>query len=239
MCVSKTTGCKDRRSAVLKITGVSKIKKNITFSPTEDPIEAMFFISAAVATNSKLTIRRVPHHWIGLELLKLKKMSLEFKVGQPYQADNGITELADITIEKHNGNLRALEDKLHPNLWPGVNADNIPYFVPIAGVTRGRTLIHDWMFENRAIYYTEMTKIGMNVELADPHRVYIYGPTVFRSGDVICPPALRPASLLLIGMLGAEGSSMLRNVYTINRGYEDLAERLNSLGAHITVVHEI
>ncbi len=226
-------------SPVLKVTGVPKIKKNITFAPTEDPIEAMFFISAAVATNSQLTIRRVPIYWIGLELLKLKKMGLNYKTSKSYPADNGITELADITIYKHDGSLKALSEKLHPNLWPGINPDNIPYFVPIAAVAAGRTLIHDWMFENRAIYYTEMTKIGMNIELADPHRIYINGPTKFSRGDVVCPPALRPASLLLIGMLGAEGSSTLRNVYTINRGYEDLADRLNSLGAHITVVHEV
>lgn len=226
-------------SAVLKVTGVPFIKKNVTFAPTEDPIEAMFFIAAAVTTNSKLTIKRVPIYWIGLELLKLKKMGLEYRLGTTYPADNGVTELADITIEKHNGKLKALDEKLHPNLWPGLNPDNLPYFVPICGVAKGRTLIHDWMFENRAIYYTEMTKIGMNVELADPHRVYVTGPTKFSHGDVVCPPALRPASLLLIGMLAAPGISMLRNVYTINRGYEDIAERLNDLGAKITVLNEI
>jgi UDP-N-acetylglucosamine 1-carboxyvinyltransferase len=84
-----------------------------------------------------------------------------------------------------------------------------------------------------------MTKVGVQVELADPHRLFVTGPTKFSAGDVVCPPALRPASLLLIGMLAANGISMLRNVYTINRGYEDLAERLNSLGAHITVIHEL
>ncbi len=227
-------------SSVLKVTGVDgPIRKNITFAPTEDPIEAMFFTSAAIATNSHLTIKRVPYYWVGLEFLKLKKMGLQFDVSPTYHSDNGITELADITIHKHNGSLKAPTDKLHPNLWPGINPDNIPYFVPIAGVAQGRTLIHDWMFENRAIYYTEMTKVGMNVELADPHRIYISGPTRFTRGDVVCPPALRPASLLLIGMLAAEGLSTLRNVYTINRGYEDLAERLNSLGARIQVMHEL
>jgi len=226
-------------SPILTVTGVAKFKKNITFAPTEDPIEAMFFISAAIATNSKLTITRVPLHWIGLELLKLKKMGLVYRVGQVYPSDNGVTELADITIQKHNHTLKAPTDKLHPNLWPGINPDNIPYFVPICGVANGRTLIHDWMFENRAIYYTEMTKIGMNVELADPHRVYITGPTNFTHGDVVCPPALRPASLLLIGMLAARGTSTLRNIYTINRGYEELASRLNSLGAKIEVMNDI
>ena len=223
----------------LKVRGVSKIKKNVTFAPSEDPIEAMFFVSAAVTTNSKITIERVPYKWIGLELLKLNKMGVTYRMGKPYKAANGKTDLADLTIEKRQGDLKALSEKLHPNLFPGLNPDNLPYFVPIAAVARGRTLIHDWMYENRAIYYTEMTKVGATVELADPHRIYIIGPTKFKAADVVCPPALRPASLLLIGMLAAKGTSMLRNVYTINRGYDDLAARLNSLGAKITVLHEL
>jgi UDP-N-acetylglucosamine 1-carboxyvinyltransferase len=226
-------------TSTLTVVGVKNIKKNIEFSHTEDPIEAMFFISAAVATNSSITIKKVPHRWIGLELLKLKKMGLEFTVDAAYPADNGATELVDITILKHNFKIKAPAEKLHPNLWPGINPDNIPYFVPICGTAEGQTLIHDWMFENRAIYYTEMTKIGMTVDLADRHRIFIKGPTKWNKADVVCPPALRPASLLLIGMMCAEGVSVLRNVYTINRGYEDIAARLNSLGARIKVVSDI
>ena len=222
----------------LKVKGVSSIKKNITYAPTEDPIEAMFFLSAAVTTNSCVTIERVPYRWIALEILKLKKMGVELDFSEPYKAANGLIDLVDITVQKHT-NLKALPEKLHPNLYPGLNPDNLPYFVPIASVCQGRTLIHDWMYENRALYYTEMTKVGAQVELADPHRIYITGPTKFTPADVVCPPALRPASLLLIGMLAASGISVLRNVYTINRGYEDLAERLNSLGARITVLHDI
>lgn len=223
---------------ILTVTGLPNIKKNISYSPTEDPIEAMFFISAAVTTNSHITIKRVPIHWLGLELFKLKTMGLQYKLSPIYKAENGVIDLADLEIKKHDGSLVAPKDKLHPNLWPGINPDNIPYFVPIAAVCKGRTLIHDWMFENRAIYYTEMAKIGMNVELADPHRLYIQGPTAFIKSEVVSPPALRPASLLLIGMLAADGTSTLRNIYTINRGYEDLAKRLNNLGAHVQVFHD-
>ncbi len=223
----------------LTVTGVPFIKKNVTFAPTEDPIEAMFFIAAAIVTNSRITIRRVPCVWISLELAKLQQMGLKFTLSEPYKSANGEIDLADLVVHKHNGELRAPIDKIHPNLYPGLNPDNLPYFVLITAVAKGRTLIHDWMYENRAIYYTELTKIGAQVELADPHRVYVIGPTRFTVSDVVCPPALRPASLLLIGMLAAKGTSMLRNVYTINRGYEDLAERLNSLGARITVLHDI
>lgn len=227
-------------STVLKIRGVPYIKKNITYALSEDPIEAMFFISAAITTNSSITIERVPIDFVARELLTLQKMGLRLDMTERYKAENGKTDLVDLTVHKHDGKLRAPIEKIHPNVYPaGINADNLPYFVPIAAVAHGRTLLHDWMYENRAIYYTEMTKIGEQVELADPHRVYIVGPTKFRAGDVVCPPALRPASLLLIGMLAASGVSVLRNIYTIQRGYEDLAERLNSLGAQITVMHEL
>ena len=223
----------------LTIHGVPHIKKNITYAASEDPIEAMFFTAAAVTTNSEITIKRVPIEFMSLELLKLKKMGLSYELTPRFKALNGKTDLVDLTIHKHNGKLKALTDKIHSLPFPGLNADNLPYFVPIASVTKGRTLIHDWMYENRAIYYTEMTKIGAQIELADPHRVYITGATKFSPADVVCPPALRPASLLLIGMMAANGISMLRNIYTIQRGYEDLAERLNSLGASITVLHEM
>jgi UDP-N-acetylglucosamine 1-carboxyvinyltransferase len=223
----------------LRVRGVPFIKKNITYAPAEDPIEAMFFTAAAVTTNSQITIKRVPIDFMTLELLKLKKMGLQYDESERYKAANGHTDLVDLTIHKHDGKLKALTEKIYGRPYPGLNADNLPYFVPIAGVAKGRTLIHDWMYENRAIYYTEMTKVGMNVELADPHRLFVMGPTKFTRADVVCPPALRPASLLLIGMLAAEGISTLRNVYTINRGYEDLAMRLNSLGAQITVLNEL
>lgn len=216
------------------------IRKDVTYAPTEDPIEAMFFVSAAVTTNSSITIKRVPIDFMSLEMIKLKKMGLSYTISSRYKAANGIFDLVDMTIHKHDGSLLAPSSKIHANVYPvGMNQDNLPYFVPIAAVAKGRTLIHDWTYENRAIYYTELTKIGARVELADPHRVYVVGPNKFSRADVVCPPALRPASLLLIGMLAAPGRSILRNVYTINRGYEDLAERLNSLGAKVEVVHDL
>lgn len=227
-------------TSTLIVHGVDgPVKKNITYTPAEDPIEAMFFVSTAVTTNSEITIERVPIDFMSLEMLKLKKMGLRYDQTERYKAYNGRTDLVDLHIYKHNGELRALTEKIHANVYPGLNQDNLPYFVPIAAVTKGRTLIHDWTYENRAIYYTELTKIGANVELADPHRVYVLGPTPFSKADVVCPPALRPASLLLIGMMAAPGVSTLRNIYTIQRGYEDLAERLNSLGAHITVFQDV
>lgn len=226
-------------TTTLRVKGLKKIKKNVTYSPCEDPVEAMTFISAAITTNSSISIRRVPIDFLELELLKLEKMGLKFDESKRYKAENGKTDLVDLTIHKHNHQLKAPLEKLYGRPFPGLNIDNLPYFVPIAAVAKGRTLIHDWVYEDRALMYTEMKKIGVDLELADPHRVFVNGPTHWRIADIVAPSGIRPAVMLLIGMLATPGTSLLRNVYTINRGYEDLAERLNSLGAHIQILNEI
>ena len=81
----------------------------------------------------------------------------------------------------------------------------------------------------------EIAKLGAQVVLGDPHRIYITGGKKLVAAEVICPPVLRVGAVILICMLAAEGTSILRNVYTINRGYEDLFHRLVGLGADIRV----
>lgn len=222
----------------LKIHGKTNIKTNFSYAPAEDPIESMAFLSIAATTNSEITITRVPIEFLQVELLKLRKMGCEYEISDIYLAENGRTELADIKTLKH-GELVAPIDKILALPFPGINMDNLPFFAPIAGIARGKTLLHDWSYENRAIYFTELNRLGGSVVLADPHRVYIDGPTPYKAADIMSPPALRPAVIILIAMLAAEGTSVLRNVYSISRGYEDLAERLNTLGAKIKVLHEI
>lgn len=220
----------------LKIHGVPRIKKDVEFFPSEDPIEAMTFFSIAVTTNSPITVKRCPIDFLDLELLKLEKMGVKFKLSKPYKSRNGITNLVDVTFQD-SSRLKALPDKLEAHDDPGMNMDNLPYFVPIATRAVGTTLIHDWAYENRAIYYMELNKLGAKIILADPHRVYVEGPQELKSNELICPPALRPAAIVLIAMLAAKGKSVLRNVYSINRGYEDLVNRLKKLGAKIEILH--
>lgn len=215
----------------LKVRGVSEINQRIEYHNSEDPIESMMFLSAAITTGSKLTVKRCPVDFLSLELLKLQKMGLKYRITETYLSRNGRTKLTDITV--FPSKLKALRDKIHAQPYPGINSDNLPFFVPIATQAEGTTLIHDWMWENRAIYFTELNRLGASVNLADPHRVFITGPTKLRPSQIVCPPALRPAMIILIAMLAAPGVSILRNVYSINRGYEDVAERLGSIGASI------
>jgi UDP-N-acetylglucosamine 1-carboxyvinyltransferase len=218
----------------LVVHGVKDINKNIEYHNSEDPIESMTFISAAIATDSKLTITRAPINFLELELYKLSKMGLKFKVGEIYKSKNTRTNLADITV--FPSKLVALDDKIHANPYPGINMDNLPYFVIPAIKATGETLLHDWAYENRAIYLMEINKMGANLKLADPHRLYIEGGTKLRPKDIVSPPALRPSMVIMLAMLATPGTSILRNIYMINRGYEDIVKRLNSIGADIKVI---
>jgi UDP-N-acetylglucosamine 1-carboxyvinyltransferase len=221
----------------LTITGLRSINRKVEYYPSEDPIEAMSFIAAAIITNSKINIKRAPISFLEIELAILAEMGLKSIVSDWYKANNGKMSLADITILPSE--LYAPKDKLHSMPFPAVNMDNLPFMGLIAAVAKGRTLIHDWSYENRAIYFTELSKLNAQVELVDPHRVYITGPTQWKAADVIAPPALRPSVVILLAMLAAPGLSILRDVYAINRGYEDFANRLNMLGASIETTHEI
>lgn len=221
-------------TSTLTVHGVKEINKNIEYWNSEDPIESMMFISACVVTDSRLTITRCPIDFLSLELEKLKRMNLKYKILKKYYSYNGRTKLADLEI--FPSKLKALEDKIHSNPYPGINIDNLPFFVPIAIRAKGQTMIHDWVYENRAVYFMELNRLGADITLADPHRVYIQGGTSLKAAQVVCPPALRPSMVILISMLAAPGTSILRNVYMINRGYEEIAERLNSIGADIKIL---
>ena len=224
-------------TTTLRVTGKASIDVDVDYSPSEDPIEAMSLLAAAIVTKSVITIRRVPIEFLEIELATLEEMGFRYDRTEEYVANNGETRLVDLTT--HPSDLRAPLDKIHPMPFPGLNIDNLPFFAVIAAVAEGQTLLHDWVYENRAIYLTELNKLGAQVKLLDPHRVLVEGPTHFSGAEIVCPPALRPAVVLLIAMLASKGTSVLRSTYVIHRGYEDLAERLNELGANIETFRDI
>ncbi|HVM58815.1 MAG TPA: UDP-N-acetylglucosamine 1-carboxyvinyltransferase [Candidatus Paceibacterota bacterium] len=215
----------------MRVKGVETIEKDVSYAVAEDPTDAMFFIAAAAVTKSAITIRRAPIEFLEVELFVLEKMGLSYSASDPRVSENGITKLVDLHLEPSE--LVAFPEKIHARPYPALNIDNLPFFAVIATVAKGTTLIHDWSYEKRAIYYTELDRLNATTILHDPHRISIEGPARLKAAEVICPPALRPATIILVGMLAAPGRSMLRNVYSINRGYEDIVARLQSLGASI------
>ena len=221
-------------STTLTVHGKAEVNLSVEHHNSEDPIESMFFISAAIVTKSKLTVTRCPIEFLELELEKLKRMGQKFSLSKSYTSKNGRTKLVDITLSPSK--LIAPLEKIHTQPFPGINNDNLPFFVPICSLAEGQTLIHDWTWENRAIYFTELNRLGADIKLLDPHRALVTGPVKLRAAQIVSPPALRPTAIILIAMLGAEGTSMLRNVYSIKRGYADITERLNKIGAKVEVI---
>lgn len=221
-------------TATLHITGRSLIKENIEHFISEDPTETMMWLTAGIITKSSIKIKRCPIDFLELELLKLETMGLKYSRSNVYKAKNGETNLVDIDLKPSN--LKAPLDKIHAQPYPGINTDNLPFFVTIAALAEGKTLIHDWMWENRAIYFTELNRLGANVNLYDAHRISVDGVDHFNPTQIVCPPALRPATIILVAMLAAPGKNILRNVYSIKRGYEEIADRLNSIGADVRVI---
>ena len=220
-------------TSTLVVHGRDGINEPAVYTVTEDPTDAMFFLTAAIITKSAITIKRAPIEFLEKELLVLSKMGFKYTRSDVYLSHNGHTKLVDITTK--SSHLNAPLDKIHALPYPGLNMDNLPFFAAIATQAEGTSLIHDWSYEKRVIYYTELDKLGADTTLVDTHRIFINGPTKLKPAELVCPPALRPATILFIGMLGAKGTSLLRNVYSINRGYEDLATKLNKLCAKVTL----
>lgn len=218
-------------TTTLEIEGVEELKPVKNYPVMPDPIVAMTYIAAAIVADSTLTIKNCPLEFLELELCKLEKMSQRFQILKTRTSKNGQFEIVDIKIIPSK--LSALPDKIESRPFPGLNIDNLPLFVPILAKAAGRTLVHDWPYENRAVSYMELQKLGVKISLLDPHRVWVEGPTSFVANEAVCPPILRVAVTLLLGMLAAPGRSILRNTYMIDRGYEDLCGALNKIGASV------
>lgn len=172
-------------TTTLTVHGVPTIDVDVDYSPSEDPVEAMSLLAAAVVTESELTVRRVPIEFLEIELAVLEEMGLDHDRTPEYFADNGRTRLVDLTVRPSK--LEAPIDKIHPMPFPGLNIDNVPFFAAIAASAQGQTLIHDWVYDNRAIYLTDLNRLGGRLQLLDPHRVLVEGPTRWRAAEMMCP----------------------------------------------------
>ena len=224
-------------TTTITVHGLSRINKEVSYAPGEDPIEAISFVAAGIATKSEIEVKRVPIEFLEIEFEVLRSMGQKMVISDEYLSENGHTRLVDVALKKSE--LHAPIDKIHPMPFPGLNIDSLPFFSLIAATANGRTMIHDWVFENRAIYSTELTNLNAKVELLDAHRIFITGPTNWRPAEMMAPPALRPAVVIMLAMLAAPGESILRNIYSIARGYEDFANRLKALGADIKPLSDI
>jgi len=129
------------------------------------------------------------------------------------------------------GNLTAYP-AVKTNIWPGFPTDLMSPMIVLATQCRGMTLAHDWMYEGRMFFVDRLIKMGANIIVADPHRIIINGPTPFYARHSSSPD-IRAGVALVIASLAANGESVIDMAEIIDRGYENLEQRLTGLGADI------
>ena len=183
-----------------------------------DQIEVGTFAVAAAATGGDVTISGIDLSHLDIILLKLTEAGVRFECD-----DQHLRILP-------GGNLKNFTLQTFP--YPGFPTDLQAPFGVLATQCRGTSLIKDPMFEGRLGYANELVKMGANAIIADPHRVIITGPTPLY-GTEINSLDLRAGATLVIAGLIAQGQTVLKNAEVLDRGYEKLLERLNSLGADI------
>jgi len=117
-------------------------------------------------------------------------------------------------------------------LWPGFPSDIVSLVTVLATQARGRTLLHDWMYELRLFALEQLSSMRADLFLCDPHRIIVSGPTTLR-GRVLDSRDIRSGMALVAAALAAEGQSTVLEIETVERGYAQLVERLSSLGAQV------
>ena len=215
-------------SNILTIDGVDELH-GTEYRIGPDYMEIGSFIGLAAATKGSITITDIEPRDLRPIKLAFKKLGIHWEVdgttltvpmGQSMQVD---TDLGGMT------------PKIDDSPWPGFPADLTSVMTVVATQVSGTVLIFEKMFESRMFFVDKLIGMGARITLCDPHRAVVSGPCRLH-GDELVSPDVRAGMALVIAALSAQGESIIRNVYQIERGYEHLVERLQSLGAHITRV---
>lgn len=123
-------------------------------------------------------------------------------------------------------------DRLTTNIWPGFPTDLMSAMIVLATQAHGASLLHDWMYESRMFFVDKLISMGANITIADPHRVFVYGPTKLHGREMESPD-IRAGMALVLASLVAKGESIINKAELIERGYEDVVGNLSKLGANI------
>jgi len=121
--------------------------------------------------------------------------------------------------------------------WPGFPPDLTSIMTVVATQVEGTVLIHEKMFESRMFFVDKLIGMGARIVLCDPHRAVVSGPARLSGSDLVSPD-VRAGMAMVIAALCAEGTSCIKNVYQIERGYERISERLQTLGCKIERMEE-
>ncbi len=215
-------------SNLLIIEGVEKLK-SCDHRILPDFIEIGSFISLAAMTQSDLVIKDAQVKELGNTLTVFQRMGIQLDIQEddihiPAQEHYEIQTFID-------GSIMTIYDAP----WPGISPDLLSVVLVMATQARGSVLIHQKMFESRLFFVDKLIDMGAQIILCDPHRATVIGLDRVQQlrGIEMSSPDIRAGVSLLIAALSARGTSTIHNVHQIDRGYQDIDQRLNALGAEI------
>ena len=216
-------------SNLLTIEGVDTLG-GCTHRILPDMIEVGSFIGMAAMTKSELTIKDVSFENLGIIPESFRRLGIHFEqkgddIYIPSQENYQIESFID-------GSIMTISDAP----WPGLTPDLLSVMLVTAIQAKGSVLIHQKMFESRLFFVDKLIDMGAQIILCDPHRAVVIGHNQqFRlKARTMSSPDIRAGIALLIAAMSAEGTSRIDNIEQIDRGYQNLEQRLCNIGAKIT-----
>ncbi len=210
----------------LTITGVDKLQGG-EFRVGADYLEVGSYIGAAAVTGGDLLIKQADPEYLDMIALVFKRIGVEWEV-----RDNDIyvPREQSLTIQSDfGGNI----PEIKPMIWPGFPTDLMSIAIVVATQSSGAILFHEWMFEGRLFFTDRLVSMGAQIVLCDPHRVLVQGPSTLGGDQVISSPDIRAGMSMVLAALCARGTTTIRNIQQIDRGYAQLEAKLRAVGAVI------
>ncbi len=212
-------------SNILRIDGAKKLH-GTEFVIGSDYMEVGSLIGLAAVTHGELIIEKAQPQHLKMFRLAFNKLGVHWEdEGDDIRVPSG-QSLA--IVPDFGGMIPRIDDAP----WPGFPADLISIMVVVATQAVGTVLVHEKMYESRMYFVDRLIEMGARIILCDPHRAVVSGPSRLRGSELVSPD-VRAGMAMAIAALAAEGTSVISNVYQIERGYENLVDRLESLGLRI------
>lgn len=216
-------------SNLLTIEGVSSLG-GTTHTILPDMIEVGSFIGMAAMTGSDITIKNTGYDMLGIIPDAFRRLGITVEqVGDDIHIPTHDTYEIETFID---GSIMVIADAP----WPGLTPDLLSVLLVVATQSVGSVLIHQKMFESRLFFVDKLIDMGAQIILCDPHRATVIGlgNRIKLRGANMVSPDIRAGIALLIAAMSAEGTSHIHNIDQIDRGYQNIDKRLNSIGARIT-----
>ena len=214
------------------INGVSKLN-GCEHTILPDMIEIGSWIGLAAMTSSEITIKNVQYNKLGIIPNVFKKLGINLikKNDDIYIPSQDCYEIS----KNIDGSILTIADAP----WPGFTPDLLSIILVVASQAKGSVLIHQKMFESRLFFVDKLIDMGAQIILCDPHRATVIGLNhKFKfKATTMTSPDIRAGVSLLLAALAADGESIIHNIEQIDRGYQNIDQRLNAIGANIKRIH--